>query len=263
MTTLPTHVRPSTLRVTREVVGAFSSALVDGRTTLRRKLELVGGFTASGLRLAAGMTVKQLGPRPDKPLVLWDFERCPYSRLVREAASALDLDAEIRPCPRGGTRFRPELDGGGVPRLFDPNAGVTVTGSREIVGHLYARYGAAKPPGVGHLPTVTMATGIAARYLTAQRGAHARPSRAPAVPLELWSFEASPYCRVVRATLCELELPYLLHNVAKGSPRRAAFIALSGRMQVPFLRDPNTGVTLFESLDIQRYLESTYGAQAT
>jgi glutathione S-transferase len=94
--------------------------------------------------------------------------------------------------------------------------------------------------------------------LTAGRGGRARRSRAPAQPLELYSFEASPPCRMVRFLLCELELPYLLHNVAKGSPRRADFVARSGRMQVPWLNDPNTGWQGFESLEIERYLEATY-----
>ena len=35
---------------------------------------------------------------------------------------------------------------------------------------------------------------------------------------------------------------------------------LSGRMQVPFLRDPNTGAQMFESADIRRYLYDTYAA---
>ena len=38
---------------------------------------------------------------------------------------------------------------------------------------------------------------------------------APEHKLELWSFEASPYSRVVRSVLSELELPYILHSVAK------------------------------------------------
>ena len=78
--------------------------------------------------------------------------------------------------------------------------------------------------------------------------------------MELWSFEVSPYCRLVRETLCRLELPYLLHNVAKGSPRRPDFIARSGRMMVPYLADPNTGAAMFESSDIIAYLDKTYGA---
>jgi glutathione S-transferase len=85
-----------------------------------------------------------------------------------------------------------------------------------------------------------------------------RPSKEPAQPLELWSFEASPFCRIAREKLCTLEIPYLLHNVAKGSARRAAFVQRSGKMQVPYLADPNTGAELFESADIVAYLDATY-----
>jgi glutathione S-transferase len=62
----------------------------------------------------------------------------------------------------------------------------------------------------------------------------------------------------VRETLSELELPYLLHNVARGSPSRVAFVERSGKMMVPYLVDPNTGTEMFESADIVRYLERTY-----
>jgi glutathione S-transferase len=34
----------------------------------------------------------------------------------------------------------------------------------------------------------------------------------------------------------------------------------SGKMQVPYLADPNTGKAMFESADIVRYLYATYGA---
>ena len=39
------------------------------------------------------------------------------------------------------------------------------------------------------------------------------------------ALEPSPFCRLVRERLCELELPYRLHNVARGSARRQAFEA--------------------------------------
>jgi glutathione S-transferase len=84
----------------------------------------------------------------------------------------------------------------------------------------------------------------------------------PERPLELYSFEASPFSRIVREALCELELPYLLHNVAGGSPGRDAFVERSGRMMVPWLSDPNTGNELFESADIVAYLEETYALAA-
>ena len=64
---------------------------------------------------------------------------------------------------------------------------------------------------------------------------------------------------LVRAPkLCALEIPYLLHNVAKGSPSRDAFVERSGKMMVPYLVDPNTGKEMFESADIVSYLERTY-----
>jgi glutathione S-transferase len=85
-------------------------------------------------------------------------------------------------------------------------------------------------------------------------------SRRPEQLLELWSFEASPYCRLVRERLCELELAYRLHNVASGSPSRAAFPETGRPLQVPYLRDPNTGAAMFESADITRYLDREYAA---
>ena len=62
----------------------------------------------------------------------------------------------------------------------------------------------------------------------------------------------------MRETLCELELPYVLHNVARGSPKREGFVARSGKMMVPYLVDANTGTEMFESADIVAYLEQTY-----
>jgi glutathione S-transferase len=252
------HVQSLAVTV-KEVSGAVVGGLLDKNNSAGRKVELIGGFLASGVRLTAGMTVGRIGPRPEKRLTLWDFERCPHSRSVREALSMLDLDADVRPCPRGGTRFRPELEGSGVPRLEDPNATVTLSGSSAIIAHLYAKYGAGSPPPLIHFPLIRVLSGISVRLLTFGRGRDVRPSRAPEKPLELWSFEASPYCRLVRAKLTELELPYVLHNCAKGSPRRAEFIAFSGRRQFPFLYDPNSGAKLFESLAIEQYLVQTYG----
>ena len=97
----------------------------------------------------------------------------------------------------------------------------------------------------------------------------------------MYSFEASPFSRLVRETLCELELPYYLHNVGKGRGRmvdwlppdarknyvgptehRQKLIERSGKMMVPYLIDPNTGVAMFESADIQRYLIQTYAIDA-
>jgi glutathione S-transferase len=59
--------------------------------------------------------------------------------------------------------------------------------------------------------------------------------------------------------LCELELPYVLISVGKGSPQRERLKAESGKTTVPYLSDPNTGAALGDSEDIIAYLYKTYG----
>ncbi len=84
----------------------------------------------------------------------------------------------------------------------------------------------------------------------------------------------------MRERLCALELPYHLVNLGKlqwadmgpaavrlfafggyrptpGS-KRAAFFKEHGKVQVPYLVDPNTKVQMFESRAILAYLEQTY-----
>ena len=225
---------------------------------------IISSTAASIVRYPLGYRAGALGPRPVKQLVLYDFEACPYCRKVREALTMLDLDALIQPTPRGGTRFRPEAIARGgkrqFPLLVDPNVDAVLYESDAIVAHLYARYGTTAAPLGLRLGPVGNATSAAASALRATRGRRARPSRAPAQPLELWSFELSPYSRRVREELSELELPYVLHNLGKRSPRRPEFLARHGKIQVPYLEDANTGAKLFESRDIVRYLETTYAA---
>ena len=90
------------------------------------------------------------------------------------------------------------------------------------------------------------------------RGRRAVASRQPEKLLELYSYEGSPFCRIAREALCELELPYRLRNVPRRSPDRDRYVSISGKMQVPYLLDANTGVQMFESAEILRYLYETY-----
>jgi glutathione S-transferase len=231
---------------------------------LIRALDLASSYAATLVGGATGLRVVPLGPRPKTPLELYDFEGCPFCHKVRAALSALDLDALVYPCPKGGTRFRPALRARGgklqFPYLVDPNTGKEMYESDDIVRYLFRTYGASDPPMLLAPGVLTDATAALAAALRLGKGVYARPSRAPETPLELWSFEASPYCRIVREALCSLELPYILHNVAGGSPRRAEFVKRSGKMMVPYLADPNTGAAMFESAQIVRYLEETYGS---
>ncbi len=226
-----------------------------------RAFDVASSVAATLARLGGGLSVGRVGPRPRERLVLYEFESCPFCRRVREALTQLDLEAEIRPCPKGGHRFRDEcIRRGGkaqFPYLFDPNTGKEMYESEEIVDYLYREYGDGPPP-MGLRGPLPILTGSLASGLRLARGTQAAPSSAPQRPLELWSFEASPFSRLVRERLCELELPYVLHNLGRGSAERKAFPERSGKMQVPYLEDPNTGESLFESADIVDYLDRTY-----
>lgn len=227
-----------------------------------RPVAVATSLAATVARLGAGLKVGPLGPRPNDPLELYEFEGCPYCRKVREALTMLDLTAFIYPCPAGGTRFRPKAKklGGKTqfPYLVDSNTGTAMYESDDIIGYLYATYGAGAPPLTLRLGPLTDVTSFLATAARPTSGRRAVASKAPKLPLELWSFEASPFCRLAREALCELELPYLLHNVGKASPSRPAFVERSGKMMVPYLVDPNTSTAMFESGDIVRYLYATY-----
>lgn len=230
---------------------------------LARLLDTGSSVAASFVRGLGGTRVAPLGPRPAQPLILYDFEACPFCRKVREALTALDLDVHVRPCPRGGTRFRPEVEARGgrtlFPFLMDPNTGKALYESDAIVGMLFGEYGEGRVPRSLALGPLTDLSSSAASLLRLGRGAFVWPSRPPERELELWGFEGSPGCRPVREVLCSLEIPYLLHNVGRGSPRRAALVRRAGRPQVPFLVDPGAGVEMSETRDIVAYLEVAYG----
>jgi glutathione S-transferase len=196
----------------------------------------------------------------------------------------LDLEAMVYPCPKEGERFRPRVVARGgkaqFPFLVDPNTGRELYESADIIAYLFETYGERPLPRAWRHRGLNLVSSIVATAYRAGAGSRARPSRAPELPLELYSFESSPFARRVRETLCELELPYLLHNVGRTqavesvppavrerlgievspeSDSRKAFAARAGLMMVPFLVDPNTGAALFESSAIRRYLLTTYG----
>ena len=228
---------------------------------MSRLLDVSTSFVSTLLRPGAGMTVRGARARPEARIRLYEFEGCPYCRKVREMLTTLDLDAAIFPCPKGGTRFRAEVEKHGkqqFPFMIDPNTNTEMFESDDIVRYLAGRYGDGKVPLSLRMGPLTVLSGSAGSLIRFPRGTRARASRMPEGPLELYSYECSPYSRLVREALSELELPYVLHNLGRGSAKRPDFEKLSGKMQVPFLVDPNTGVAMFESAEIVKYLDQTY-----
>lgn len=104
-----------------------------------------GVLKAAGKKVSETSAIIPTLARPEKPLVLYQFHACPFCKVVREALVYLDLDAEIRPCPKGGKIFRPEAIAKGgkqqFPYLEDPNTGVAMYESAEIIKYLFKTYG--------------------------------------------------------------------------------------------------------------------------
>jgi len=77
------------------------------------------------IRLRDSSTVLQDAPRPEKPLIIYEYEASPFCRRVREMVNLLDLTVEYRPCPGARAGFSDELFARTgrrtVPYMIDPN----------------------------------------------------------------------------------------------------------------------------------------------
>ena len=242
--------------------------------------------TSMGASLAEqgrGIATTAGGRQPAELLELYDMENCPYCRLVREALTDLDLDVLVYPCPKNGVRYRPLVERLGgkqqFPFLFDPNTDEALYESADIIDYLYATYGKRRAPRRWLVRSVRTAASMSASMLRLRRGLAAEDSREVDDPLELYSFEASPFARLVRERLCELEIPYVIRQMGRThvddwlppplrervrpgyTPRqrnRKALLARTGQVAVPFLVDPNSGQELFDSARIVAYLDQQY-----
>ncbi|KAL3655235.1 hypothetical protein CASFOL_001021 [Castilleja foliolosa] len=240
---------------TSVIVSGYSVTVVPGNEIPSDQYAL--GFAGYKLKESS-----KLGPRPEKPIEIYEFESCPFCRKVREIVAVLDLDVLYYPCPRNGPNFRPKVSQMGgkqqFPYMVDPNTGVSMYESDDIIKYLVDKYGDGNVPlllSLGLLTTLTEGFAMIGRM---GKGSIYTPSKLPPKPLEIWAYEASPFCKVVREVLVELELPHILHSCARGSPKRQIIYQKVGHFQVPYLEDPNTGVQMFESADIIDYLRATY-----
>jgi len=219
-------------------------------------------------RLGRGVVAFAPARVPVQPLELYEFEVCPYCRKVRESLTELDLDYVSRSsAPGAGSRDEAIAIGGKCqfPYLHDPNTGVRLYESEDIVDYLHATYSAKGPRAhwrrwLSPLDSAgsTLASGLRMKHRQVRPGMEGRVQ--PRERLELWSFEGSPFCRKVREELNALGLDVLVHNVGKRGRRRSELVAKGGKMQVPYLVDANTGTALYESDEIVAYLRKTYGS---
>ncbi|KAG5520346.1 hypothetical protein RHGRI_033051 [Rhododendron griersonianum] len=168
---------------------------------------------------------------PPNNLQLFEFEACPFCRRVREAITELDLSVEIYPCPKGSIRHREMVRSVGgkeqFPFLMDPNTGMSMYESGEIVKYLFQQYGNGRSPSTGLLERI-------------QKNFIRHSVDYKSAILEQFSvlckvsFDTIPsqYARIVREALCELELPYVLQSVGEGSRRTNLLVEASGSKEL-------------------------------
>ncbi|MBK8971031.1 MAG: glutathione S-transferase N-terminal domain-containing protein [Hahellaceae bacterium] len=246
-------------------------------------INILGSVLSSSIRLWRGTLGRKKSDQPAQLPMLFDRENDSACRLVREAFTELNLDAMIYPVPDGGNRHLARLEALSgaktVPFLFDPNTGQKCQGAAAILDYVFAQYGKGPVPTLLRPGVLNRTLSLLAGHIRGHKGELAAKGQSADKPLTLYSFESSPYSRPVRERLCELELAYHLVNLSKQQiadlgpatqrlhlgeyrplpdSKRARFLAQQGRVQVPFLVDPNTGQSLFESKIILDYLTRTY-----
>ncbi|GAU31793.1 hypothetical protein TSUD_22390 [Trifolium subterraneum] len=144
----------------------------------------------------SGITVKEtskVGARPEKPIEIYEFER--YF-MVREIVAILDLDVLFYPCPRNSPNFRPKVvQLGGkqqFPYMVDPNTGVSMYESDDIIRYLVGKYGDGNIPlalSLGFLTSLTCGLSMLGRIT---KGTTYTPAKLPPQPLKLWAYEVGP-----------------------------------------------------------------------
>lgn len=204
-------------------------------------------FFASAFRFGIGSAGSPV--EPEQPLILYEFEGCPFCRFAREAASEVGVTTIVRPCPRGGKRFRPavkELGGKSqFPYFIDPNTDIAIYESADIAVYLYKTYGVnVNRPVLHWLGPINLFLSQMATLVTFMAGGFAKRSKVPDAPLEFYGSERNVGARLVRQTLCEMELEYVWRPQYAGAPR---------------LVDPNGGDEFKGAMAIRAHLEKAYG----
>ncbi|KAL0347042.1 UNVERIFIED_CONTAM: Alpha carbonic anhydrase 1, chloroplastic [Sesamum calycinum] len=179
------------------------------------------GQRSLGLKLKE---TSKLGPRPEKPIEIYEFER--FGKLFQYWI--------LKCCiilVQGMDRiFRPKVSQMGgkqqFPYMVDPNTGVSMYESDDIIKYLVDKYGDGNVPLLLSLGLLTVNFEGFAMIGRMGKGSSYSPSKLPPKPLE-----ASPFCKVVREVLVELELPHILHSCARGSPKRQILYQRVGHFQ--------------------------------
>ena len=203
----------------------------------------------SVLRLGAGAAPQT---EPDDTAlppsrILYEFEACPFCRFAREAISESGQPVLVRPCPKGGTRFRPQVTALGgkaqFPFLHDETNGQMLYESAALAKQ-FARESNSQRPIIHWLGPINLYTSQVGVLFRLFAGRGVRRSSPPAAPLQFHGAERDPRARLVKERLCEMELEYIW------TPRAAP----SGAVLI----DPNNGERIEGAFAIRNYLNDVY-----
>lgn len=247
---------------------------------------------ASIARLPYGVTVSETAKalQDDSPRLvqLYDVENDRDCRKVRERITELDLVVEtVIPAASNSrvfvdSKYEYSLpQDATVPRLvvMEGTQEKILADSNDIISYLNENFSDSASVGnvaaadddfdkekviaalaeLGSYLSVLLRLGRGQEVATAASATSPIPVPRPSKPLVLYSYEGNQFCRLVREVLTELDIPHELRSAGKESPRREELAEITGgSSQCPYLIDPNTGVSMFESADIIKYLYKTY-----
>jgi len=235
----------------------------------KEKLQLAGMYLAGWMRLGRGESVSpSVGNRPQKPLILYSYEGNQFCRLVREVLTELDIVYELRSAGKESPR-RSELasiTGGSsqCPYLIDPNTGVSMPESADIIEYLYKNYASWTPPSellewastnVMSLakPVFKVLTPLQAGEKDAKSNYKAKieeaireiVAEAAATPVVVYTYELSPFSSETKLLLDRLGVEYKEISLGKewlpgliadnGAFKRAALLEMTSQSSLPHI----------------------------
>ncbi|OBT82013.1 hypothetical protein VE02_10095 [Pseudogymnoascus sp. 03VT05] len=81
------------------------------------------------------------------------------------------------------------------------------------------------------------------------------------LPITLWGHDSGPSAWKVAMLPEELNVPYTFKLIDFPDMKKEAYKSINPNGRVPAIKDPNTGITLWESGTIIKYLVETYDKQ--
>ncbi len=217
---------------------------------------------------AASCKAVDVVPRPQQPLILYSYEGSQYCRLVREVLTELDIVYELRSSGGKQSKRREELaklSGGATqsPFLIDPNTGVQIGHSSDIIRYLYRTYALWTPPnevlqGISNIvlplfrPLFTLLTPWQAGSLDKETSQYQRnieraqtqiEAEVESEPVVMYTYGLSPFSIEAKKLLDSLNVPYKEVSLGGewlpgligegGSQKRAALLEMTGQSSLP------------------------------